>query len=279
MARCLVTGGAGFIGSHVAEALLARGDEVVVLDDLSGGREENVPAGATLWHRSVREVPHNAFDAVYHLAAYAAEVKSQERRAFTFENNIVGSAALIEWARAGGCKSFTFVSSVAAAGDGDRPVDPYGISKLATELDLASSGIPSWRVVRLHNVYGPRQRMDDPDRNVVAIFMRQALAGQPMTVYGDGSQRRAFTYVGDVVPRIIDAPDGGPTTIGNYARQSVLGLAHKVAAACGVEARIEHLPARDELAETDVAPWSAGPWTDLEDGLRRTVKGLPCARS
>src|SRR5918999_2870805 len=228
--RILVTGGAGFIGSHLAEALVRRGHSVTVLDDLSGGFTANVPAGVTLVRGSVTDAPlveqlcaESSFEYVYHFAAYAAEGLSHFIRRFNYTNNVVGSVTLVNAAVNTGVRGFVFASSIAVYGSTPdlplsetshpHPEDPYGIAKLAVEQDLRASrdlfGL-DYIIFRPHNVYGPRQNIADRYRNVVGIFMNQILQGRPMTIFGDGTQTRAFTSIDDVAPMIaesIELPD------------------------------------------------------------------------
>ncbi|MBA2302186.1 MAG: NAD-dependent epimerase/dehydratase family protein, partial [Acidobacteria bacterium] len=177
MSNVLVTGGAGFIGSHVADALLQRGHRVTILDDLSGGFRANVPAGAGFVHGDITDSPlvdrlfaDARFDYVYHLAAYAAEGLSHFIRRFNYQNNVIGSINLINASINTGVKGFVFTSSIAVYGASPelpmteatpaRPEDPYGIAKYAVEQDLHASramfGL-DFMIFRPHNVYGPRQ--------------------------------------------------------------------------------------------------------------------------
>src|SRR5579863_9959648 len=221
MAVCLVTGGAGFIGSHVAEHLLRMGQDVVVLDDLSGGFIENVPKNATfvegsiLNHELIDELFRaNSFTYVYHLAAYAAEGLSHFIKRFNYENNLIGSVNLINASVNNDVRCLVFTSSIAVYGAGQVPMteemvpipeDSYGIAKLAVEKELQIShemfGL-DYVIFRPHNVYGERQNIGDRYRNVVGIFMNQLMKGEPMTIFGDGEQQRAFTHVRDVAPII-----------------------------------------------------------------------------
>ena len=297
MTCSLVTGGAGFIGSHVAEQLLARGHRVVVLDDLSGGFAENLPAGAAFVQGSVtdhavvdRLFDRHRFDYVYHLAAYAAEGLSHFIKRFNYTNNLIGTVNLINASVNSGVKCFVFTSSIAVYGAGQTPMtedmtptpeDPYGIAKLAAEQELKVSrhmfGLDHV-IFRPHNVYGERQNIADRYRNVVGIFMNQAMRGEPMTVFGDGEQRRAFTHVSDVAPLIaqcVDVPAARNEVfnIGADVPFTVNELARRVAAAMGVECRVEHLPARNEvkLAFSDHSKaervFGRGPITSLEQGI------------
>ena len=273
MESVLVTGGAGFIGSHVAEWLLKAGCRVVVLDDLSGGFIENVPSGAKFVKASVQDADavnalfeEEKFAYVFHLAAYAAEGLSHFIKNFNYSNNLVGSVNLINAAvNAGTVKCFVFTSSIAVYGRNQTPMvedlvpmpeDPYGISKYAVELDLRETrdmfGM-NYVIFRPHNVYGERQNIGDPYRNVIGIFMRQILTGQPLTVFGDGEQVRAFSYIDDVAPVIakcIERPDtwNQVYNIGADKPWTVNELAKTVCSAMGADgAEIRHLDARNEV--------------------------------
>jgi UDP-glucose 4-epimerase len=297
--RSLVTGGAGFIGSHVARHCLDLGHEVVVLDDLSGGFRDQVPDGARFVEGSVTDVPLVAqlfqdveFDYVYHLAAYAAEGLSHFIRRFNYTNNLVGSVNLINEAVKHRVRCFVFTSSIAVYGAGQlpmteelapRPEDPYGISKYAVELDLAAAH-QMWGlntiVFRPHNVYGEHQNIGDRYRNVIGIFMNQIMQGEPMTIFGDGSQTRAFSYIDDVAPLIarsvhVEAAHNGIFNIGADTPYSVSQLAHAIAGAFDVEARIRYLPARHEVLHAYAShekarhTFGAGPAVGLETGITR----------
>ena len=269
--KCLVTGGAGFLGSHVADALLAAGDEVVVLDDLSGGFRDNVPEGAAFVEGSIcdhklvdRLFADHRFEAVFHLAAYAAEVLSPFIRRFNYENNLVGSANLVNAAVNHGTRCFVFTSSIAVYGSAPTPMtedmptapmDPYGIAKAAVEQDLrAARSLFGMETVafRPHNVYGERQNLGDRYRNVVGIFMNQLMRGEPLSVFGDGEQTRAFSYVGDVAPVIASAartPEswGETFNLGSDDACSVNELAQAVCRACGAKTSLKRLDARHEV--------------------------------
>lgn len=274
MPHSLVTGGAGFIGSHVVDELIKLNHEVVVLDDLSGGFMENVNPAAEFVQGSVTDTQivdglfteHN-FDYVYHLAAYAAEGLSHFIRRFNYTNNLIGSINLINAAvNAGTVRCFVFTSSIAVYGSNQTPMtedmtpqpeDPYGISKYAVELDLKNAhemfGLNSV-IFRPHNVYGERQNIGDRYRNVIGIFMNQAMQGLPMSVFGDGLQTRAFSYIGDVAPVIAHAgqrPEGYNQifNVGADHPYTILELADTVAQAMAVERNIVHLAARNEVVD------------------------------
>jgi UDP-glucose 4-epimerase len=271
MPTSLVTGGAGFIGSHVADHLLRMGHDVVVMDDLSGGFRENVPAHATFVQASVMDhefinglFDRHSFDYVYHLAAYAAEGLSHFIKRFNYNNNLIGSVNLVNASVNHGVKCFVFTSSIAVYGAGQSPMseamipvpeDSYGISKLAVEQELRVShemfGL-DYIVFRPHNVYGEHQNIGDRYRNVVGIFMNQLLRGEPMTVFGDGSQERAFTHIDDVAPiiaRSVDCPAARNQifNVGADAPHTVNELAQVVAEVLGVPCNLRHLDARNEV--------------------------------
>jgi UDP-glucose 4-epimerase len=221
----LITGGAGFVGSHLAREVLKYGDlNPIILDDLSGGYVDNIPEGSTFVKGSINDVElvkslfeQYKFTYVYHLAAYAAEGLSHFIRRFNYTNNLIGSVNLINESVIHGVECFVFTSSIAVYGPGQVPMmesmtpepeDPYGIAKFAVELDLQNAkrmfGLNSV-VFRPHNVYGEYQNIGDRYRNVVGIFMNQVLRGEPLTIFGDGEQQRAFSYVGDIVGPIVSA--------------------------------------------------------------------------
>lgn len=266
----LVTGGAGFIGSHVADALIARGHRVVVLDDLSGGFAANVDPAAQFVEGSILDLvlveslfQAHEFDYVFHLAAYAAEGLSHFIRRFNYTNNLIGSVNLINAAVRFRTRCFVFTSSIAVYGAGQvpmtedmlpQPEDPYGVSKYAVELDLAAArrqfGL-NYVVFRPHNVYGERQNIGDKYRNVIGIFMNQVMRGEPCTIFGDGTQTRAFTHVADVAPVIagsVDEPGayGEVFNIGADTPYSVKELADAVQTAMGRKTGTLHFEARNE---------------------------------
>lgn len=272
MPRSLVTGGAGFMGSHVADELLRMGHEVVALDDLSGGFRENVPKDAELVVGSIvdselvdRLFHQHRFDYVFHLAAYAAEGLSHFIKRFNYTNNLIGSVNLINASvNTATVRCFVFTSSIAVYGPGQvpmlesltpQPVDPYGIAKYAVEMDLHEAreifGL-DFVIFRPHNVYGERQNVGDRYRNVIGIFMNQILQGQPMTIFGDGEQTRAFTHVSDVAPiiaRSIERPRalGELFNVGADVPYSVNHLARVVAEAMKSSSNVVHLDRRREV--------------------------------
>jgi UDP-glucose 4-epimerase len=280
--RALVTGGAGFIGSHLVDALIARGDQVTVLDDLSTGRRENVPAGAELRVASIAE-PLEAFEAdvVFHLAAQIDVRRSVADPRFDLAINVGGT---LNVAQAAGDARLVFASTGGAIyGDTDlvptpesateRPMAPYGQAKLAAEGYLRVLGADA-TALRFANVYGPRQ---DPlgEGGVCAIFCGAAVDGRTATVFGDGEQTRDFVYVGDVVAACLAAADGapfGPYNVGTGTETSVNALAEQLGIA------IERADARRGEVErscldvsriADELGWQAQ--VPLAEGLERTL--------
>jgi UDP-glucose 4-epimerase len=271
MPYSLVTGGAGFIGAHVARSLVDSGKQVIVLDDLSGGFKENVPSNAKFIKGSItdHELLERLFndyeiEYVYHLAAYAAEGLSHFIKRFNYTNNLTGSVNLINESIKHKVKCFVFTSSIATYGAlpppmhedmTPQPEDPYGIAKLAVEMDLKVSnemfGL-DYVIFRPHNVYGEYQNLGDRYRNVVGIFMNQLMQGKPLTIFGDGSQTRAFTYVGDIAPIIANCVNhkecyGEVFNIGADKDYSIKVLAEEVMKAMKIENEIRFLEARNEV--------------------------------
>lgn len=310
----LVTGAAGFIGSHLVRELRARDlCRVVGLDDLSGGFRENLPPGIEFVEGSVvdedlvgRLFDEYKFDLVYHLGAYAAEGLSHFIRRFNYHNNLIGSVNLINEAVRHRIECFVFTSSIAVYGDAEVPMteeitpdpeDPYGIAKYAVEMDLEAArdmfGL-DYVIFRPHNVYGEYQNIGDKYRNVVGIFMNQILRGEPMTVFGDGEQKRAFSYVGDIIDSIAEAPwvkeaRNRIFNIGADEPHTVNELAEEVARAMGQpDHPIRHLRPRNEvdIAYCDHsrarAVFGETSHTPLEEGVRRMaswVKGVGARQS
>ena len=291
MPTSLVTGGAGFIGSHVAEELVRNGHKVVVLDDLSGGFIDNVPEGCEFIEGSIldhelvdRLFRRHRFTYVYHLAAYAAEGLSHFIKRFNYNNNLIGSVNLINAAVNYGTKCFVYGAGQSPMTEDMMPMpeDSYGIAKLAVESELKVShemfGL-DFIIFRPHNVYGERQNVGDRYRNVVGIFMNQLLRGEPMTIFGDGTQQRAFTHIRDVAPILAASVEfeqarNQTFNVGADVPYTVNHLAETVAEVMNKECRIKRLDPRKEvnIAFSDhskaASVFGEHPKTTLADGLR-----------
>ncbi len=271
MTTSLVTGGAGFIGSHVARHCLDMDHKVIVLDDLSGGFEDHLPDGCTFIKGSITDhelleklFEQYHFDYVYHLAAYAAEGLSHFIRRFNYTNNLIGSVNLINESVKHNIKCFVFTSSIAVYGAGQLPMnedmtpmpeDPYGVSKFAVEQDLKAAhemfGL-NFVIFRPHNVYGENQNIGDKYRNVIGIFMNQIMQGKSLTIFGDGTQTRAFSYIDDVaipISQSVNVPEAYNQVfnVGADKPYSVNELAEIVCKSLGSKADINHLQARNEV--------------------------------
>jgi UDP-glucose 4-epimerase len=309
--KALVTGGAGFIGSNLVDALLERGDQVTVLDDLSTGRRENldgaIAAGAELVELDITEreavaaaVAAAAPETIFHLAAQIDVRKSVADPAFDASINVGGTANVLEAARVAAVGRFVFVSTGGAIygeGDGQKlplpedaplaPLAPYGQSKYAAEgyLSLYERlyGL-STVALRLGNVYGPRQ---DPlgEAGVIAIFCGMLRSGGRPTVFGDGRQTRDYIYVGDVVSAMLAGAAAfdahGPINVGTGIETDVLTLAARLGELAGVDFEPELAPARTgEVQRIAVDTARAGrelDWraeVDLATGLRLTLDSL-----
>jgi UDP-glucose 4-epimerase len=293
--RAIVTGGAGFIGSHVVDALVAQDAEVAVVDSLIHGSKDNVPAAAELHVRDIREPLDDVFDAVrpdavFHLAAQADVRVSVERPVEDAEVNVLGTVRILECARRHGAQ--VVFSSTGGAIYGDctkpaqedspcQPLSPYGTAKLAGEEYLrAFNRLYGTKHIALRygNVYGPRQ---DPhgEAGVVAIFLGALLRGEQARIFGDGSQTRDYVYVGDVARATISTigHEGGVFNVGTGRETSVTELYELCARVAGSDAPAEHAPARlGELQrsylDTTLAAETLGfsAMVDIEDGLRST---------
>jgi len=301
--KALVTGAAGFVGSHVLDHLINAGYDAVALDDLSGGFEDNVNEKALFVKGSINDeklvnalFEEHQFDFVFHLAAYAAEGLSHFIRRFNYNNNLIGSINLINAAiNAGTVKCFVFTSSIAVYGANQLPMredtmpspeDPYGISKMAVELDLKSAhemfGL-NYMIFRPHNVYGERQNIGDPYRNVVGIFMNQIMQGKDLTIFGDGMQTRAFSHIDDVAPIIAASVEKEEAyneifNIGADKPYTVKELATIVCEEFDVPEALKFLEARNEVEHAYSSHEKVHSMfgsmiqnIELRDGIRRMV--------
>lgn len=306
----LITGGAGFIGSHVADAYIARGWKVTVVDDLSSGKRENVPESAEFIEMDVRDQrlreifdERGGFELVNHHAAQIDVRVSVDRPGLDADINLGGLLNVLEAARACGTRRVVFVSSggVVYGNASARPIpetapkgpeSPYGVSKLASEYYLRCFRLLhdlDYVALRYSNVYGPRQ---DPhgEAGVVAIFSNRVIAGQPLTIFGDGEQTRDYVYVGDVVEanmvvseaQLSPDPDldARAFNVGTGTESSVNQLARTLMDAAGRDVDVEHAAARTGELEWNslncdklrALGWEAA--VDLSDGLGRTYRWI-----
>jgi UDP-glucose 4-epimerase len=293
--RAVVTGGAGFIGSNVVDALLARGDDVHVLDDLSSGKRDNVADGARLHEADIRRDVASVFgevkpDVCFHLAAQIDVRVSVERPELDADVNVVGTLHVLQAARAHKTKLVFSSTGGAIYGECDgpagedhprAPLAPYGVSKLAAEEYIAAYNRlydGSHVALRYGNVYGPRQ---DPhgEAGVVAIFMNALRDGDTPRIYGDGSQTRDYVFVGDVVAATLAAADhdGGVFNVGTGSETSVVELYERIQAVSGIERAPAHAaPRAGELQRSVLDPSLAArglgwkPERSLDEGLRAT---------
>jgi len=218
--KVLITGVAGLLGSRLADWLIENHPQVKVvgIDDLSGGYKENINPKVEFWQMNLVTHPIencfevHKFDYVFHFAAYAAEGLSPFIRQYNYENNLVATARIINQCIKHNVKRLVFTSTLAVYGYGDggvfdeqqtpKPIDPYGVAKYACEMDIQIAGEQhglDWCIIRPHNVYGIKQNIWDKYRNVLGIWMYQHIINEPMTIFGDGTQTRAFSYIDDSI--------------------------------------------------------------------------------
>jgi UDP-glucose 4-epimerase len=224
--RILITGVAGLLGSRLADYIIENHPEVHVvgMDDLSGGYKENVNPKVEFWQMNLVTHPIencfevNKFDYVFHFAAYAAEGLSPFIRQYNYENNLVATARIINQCIKHDVKRLVFTSTLAVYGHGyggifdenqiPKPIDPYGVAKYGCEMDIQIAGEQhelDWCIIRPHNVYGIKQNIWDKYRNVLGIWMYQHMIGKPMTIFGDGEQTRAFSFIDDSLEPLWNA--------------------------------------------------------------------------
>lgn len=300
MSTILVTGGAGFIGSHLVDELIAAGEKVIVLDDLSGGFRKNINPkavfikGSILNNKLITSIFENRqIRFVFHLAAYAAEGLSHFIKRYNYRNNLIGSVNLINAAINHDVKCFVFTSSIAVYGSSPCPMseemlplpgDSYGIAKLAVEQELKIShdlfGL-NYVIFRPHNVYGERQNIGDKYRNVIGIFMNQIMSGRPLTVFGDGKQTRAFTYIKDVAPVIansifVEKAYNQTFNVGADDPITVNELAREVSKAMAVNHEVEYVGDREEVKHAYCSHKKIGEFLNFKErySLAEGLKGM-----
>lgn len=307
--RILVTGGAGFIGSHLVDLLLSHGHYVTVLDDLSTGKRENLPQheNLELVVGDVADVDVLAScvfdrDAIVHLAAVSSVLRSVEDPLGTHRTNMMGTLTLLEAARVAEVRRFVYASSASVYGNvtalpireraPKHPLTPYAIDKLASEQYLDHyhrQGTISGVAFRFFNVFGPRQDPNSPYSGVVSIFADRVRAGRPVTIFGDGEQTRDFIFVGDVA-RVLarslawEREEQLPVVnVGQGRQLSLLGLLAAIEAAAGKTVAHRYVDAREgdirhSLADISLLRKKLGAslaFTPLEDSLLTLLKSTP----
>jgi len=271
--RVLITGVAGLLGSRLADWLIqnVEGVQVCGIDDLSGGYRENINPNVHLWQMNLTEHPiENCFeyfkpDYVFHFAAYAAEGLSPFIREYNYTNNLISTTRIVNECIKHNVKRLVFTSSLAVYGHGDggifnerqipKPIDPYGIAKLASEMDIKIAGEQhglDWCIIRPHNVYGVNQNIWDKYRNVLGIWMYQHLNGEPMTIFGDGEQTRAFSFIDDSLEPLWNSAirEGASKQIINLGgiEEISINQANKILCkVIGGDIDVVHLEARHEV--------------------------------
>jgi UDP-glucose 4-epimerase len=304
LSRVLVTGGAGFIGSHLCDALLRRGDEVVAVDDLSTGSRDNLDSEVELVEASVtdgdavRGVLARGADAVFHVAGQASIFKSFDRPERDLAANVEGTLRVLEACIDAGITRLVYASSMTVYGEPELvptpesvacvPISYYGVTKYAAERYVQIAGARSdieldVTSLRMFNVYGERQSLSNPYQGVLAIFLGNVMRGQPITIHSDGSQTRDFVYVGDVVDawlRVLDdvGTAGGVFNVGSGRETSIRELAEAIRDTAGDDEDFRFAPAQEGDIRRSAADLSAlaaatgwAPRTTLVDGLARTL--------
>lgn len=303
MAKILVTGGAGFIGSHLVEALLEQEHKITILDNFVGGKKNTHEFKSRVeiiegdvCNREACKKATKGKEIIYHLAAHAAEGQSPFIPVFNANTNLIGSITLLSEAINNQVKDFVFTSSIASYGKPQKlpidethplnPEDPYGITKAAFEQYLKiyhEMGKINPFIVRFFNVYGPRQRMDDPYRGVVPIFINKCLKNQNPIIFGDGLQQRAFTYVSDIVQPLANITTfskliNNPVNIGHTQPCTVKELAEKIVAKVNPKLSVEFVDKRhtdvhvtycDVTKARNILKHKAR--VDLDEGLDKTI--------
>jgi UDP-glucose 4-epimerase len=267
----LITGAAGLIGSRLAEHLSSKENVTIVgVDDLSGGFIENIPSSITFHQLNVDDVDRMEFlfreyefDIVYHLAAYAAECVSPFIRRFNYSNNLVSTANIVNLCIKYDVKRLVFTSTMAVYGSNTppfhekmfrNPVDPYGVAKAACEQDIEIAATQhglDYCIIRPHNVYGRNQNIWDSYRNVIGIWMYKSLVGDPITIFGDGLQKRAFSYIDDILEPLWQAGISKAASkqiinLGGIEEHTIEETARIVCEVTG-NTELIHLPPRHEV--------------------------------
>jgi UDP-glucose 4-epimerase len=306
LSKIVVTGGAGFIGSHLCDALVARGDDVVALDDLSTGSRDNVGPDVELVEASVTEPGDvrksiaSDVDAVLHIAGQASIFKSFDHPERDLAVNVTGTLNVLDACIAAGVPRLIYASSMTVYGEPDlvptpedvacEPVSNYGVTKYAAERYAQIAGSRddvalAVTSLRMFNVYGERQSLSNPYQGVLAIFLGNVLRGEPITIHSDGEQTRDFVHVGDVIAawlRSLDEPAtaGGVFNVGSGRQTTIRELADAVVAAAGHEEwEFRGAPAQpgdirrsagDVSKLREAVAWT--PSTSLADGMRQTLE-------
>jgi len=298
----LVTGAGGFIGSHAAERMVLEGANVSVLDNFEGGFKNNIPKGINFIDGDIRDIKvcNNAtknIDMVIHCAAHASEGQSVYCPIFNAERNIMGSLNLLVAAINNNVDRFAFTSSIASYGKPMHlpikethpqiPEDPYGITKATFEHYLRvyyEIGAIKPVIFRFFNVYGPRQRMDDPYRGVIPIFINKCMKGEQPVIFGDGMQARAFTYIDDIIEPMVralksEATINKPLNVGAEDPVTIKKLAEMIIEKMGVDLSPKFVEARqtdvvETFSDVSVAKkllnWKAK--VSMDEGLQRTIE-------
>lgn len=300
----LVTGCAGFLGSHLSRQLLADGYRILGLDNLSTGNPVNIPVGIDFFQGDASDAGLLAelfsryrITRIFHCSAFASEGLSHYARELCYRTNILGTAALVNAAvRSRMVNLFCFASSVALYGlntegavetQSPTPTDPYGISKLTSELDLQAAGrhfgLP-FLILRLHNLYGPNQNLQDKFRNVIAIYIRNVLLKHELPVFGEGTQVRQFTFIEDVIPLILELSNNEESrnqviNVGAQEATSINDLAALISELAGLPLSQRFFDKRHEAVHCEVSHDRLGQmisgdfqFTSLREGLIRTLE-------
>ena len=270
--KILITGVAGLLGSRLSDYIIENHPHVhiVGIDDMSGGYRENVNSKVELWEMNLVNgnitecFERHQFDYVYHFAAYAAEGLSPFIRTYNYQNNLVATSRIITECIKHNVKRLVFTSTLAVYGHGDgnifdekqvpKPIDPYGVAKYGCEMDIQIAGEQhglDWCIIRPHNVYGIKQNIWDKYRNVLGIWMYQHLNGEPMTIFGDGEQTRAFSFIDDSLKPLWNAsqlPEASKEIINLGGIEEVsINDASKILREIIGEGQIVHLEGRHEV--------------------------------